>query len=193
MFNRTALLAAALLISPAAYADDHGHNGNHAAVAAVEVSEAVAFLTPTQGNEAHGVVTFTEVEGGVRVQATVHGLSPDGTHGFHIHEFGNVTSPDGSAAGGHYNPEGHDHALPDETQGADDAMRHAGDMGNLEANADGVATFDQTFDNISVAGKQNPILGRGLIVHEKQDDGGQPSGNAGPRIAQAVIGVAESN
>src|SRR2546426_7649382 len=44
-------------------------------------------------------------------------------------------------------------------------------------------------DNISIAGTKNPIIGRGVIVHAKVDDGGQPVGNAGARIACGVIGV----
>jgi Cu-Zn family superoxide dismutase len=34
------------------------------------------------------------------------------------------------------------------------------------------------------------ILGRGLVVHERADDFSQPVGNAGGRVAFAVIGVA---
>jgi Cu-Zn family superoxide dismutase len=44
--------------------------------------------------------------------------------------------------------------------------------------------------NISIQGQKNPILGRAVIVHAKPDDGGQPVGNAGARIACGVIGVA---
>jgi Cu/Zn superoxide dismutase len=35
------------------------------------------------------------------------------------------------------------------------------------------------------------VLGRGLVVHAGPDDGGQPVGNAGARIAVGVIGVAQ--
>ena len=52
-------------------------------------------------------------------------------------------------------------------------------------------SLDATSDNITVAGEKNPILGRAMIVHAKEDDGGQPTGNAGGRIAQGVIGVAK--
>ena len=96
---------------------------------------------------------------------------------------GDDTVNDGASAGGHYNPEGHEHALPEK------AMRHAGDLGNLTADAMGKARLELTVDNISVAGPKNPILGRGVIIHEKVDDGGQPTGNAGGRIACGVIGV----
>jgi len=47
-----------------------------------------------------------------------------------------------------------------------------------------------TVHNITISGNKNPILGRGVIVHAKQDDGSQPVGNAGGRVACGVIGVA---
>ncbi|MCP5412982.1 MAG: superoxide dismutase family protein, partial [Alphaproteobacteria bacterium] len=70
-------------------------------------------------------------------------------------------------------------------------LRHAGDLGNLTADATGKATYEIVVDNISIAGPHNPILGRGVIIHAKPDDGGQPVGNAGGRIACGVIGVAK--
>jgi Cu-Zn family superoxide dismutase len=36
-------------------------------------------------------------------------------------------------------------------------------------------------------GDVSSFVGRSLIVHEKKDDGGQPTGNAGGRIGCAVI------
>jgi Cu-Zn family superoxide dismutase len=47
-------------------------------------------------------------------------------------------------------------------------------------------------DSITINGAKNPILGRGVIVHAKLDDGGQPVGNAGARVACGVIGWANS-
>ncbi len=160
--------------------DQHAHQMNR-------IDHAIAVLSPTEGHDVQGSIMFAETENGVRVTARVTGLDPNASHGFHIHEFGDISAPDGKAAGGHYNPEGHDHALPENA----DTPRHAGDLGNLQADADGHASFDMTFDNISIAGLMNPILGRGLIVHAQKDDGGQPTGNAGPRIAQAVVGIAQ--
>ena len=90
------------------------------------------------------------------------------------------------SAGGHYNPEKHEHGLPDKAQ------RHAGDLGNLEADASGKAHLELTVNNITISGNKNPILGRGVIVHAKFDYGGQPVGNAGGRIACGVIGVANT-
>ncbi|MFW6353848.1 MAG: superoxide dismutase family protein, partial [Verrucomicrobiota bacterium] len=144
----------------------------------------IAVLTPASGSEVHGTVTFTAVEDDmVRVEAHVTGLEPDSKHAIHIHEFGDVRAEDGTSAGGHYNPEDHPHGLPDED------TRHAGDFGNLHADEDGVARFTLGVDNVTLFGKENPIIGRSVIVHAKKDDGGQPTGNAGARLAAGVIGV----
>lgn len=149
-------------------------------------SELVAVMHPTEGNSAHGVVRFTKVDGGVKVAARIGGLSPNGTHAIHVHEFGDATDKSGKSAGGHYNPEGHDHGLPGTHH------RHAGDLGNLKADANGNANYTIVVKNVSLAGKENPIIGRGVIIHAKADDGGQPTGNAGPRISIGVIGVAKT-
>ena len=151
-----------------------------------DIKQAVAVLLPTKGNDVRGVIRFQEQpDGKVRVTGRIRGLEPDSTHGFHVHEFGDMTSADGTSAGGHYDPEGHGHALPPETP------RHAGDMGNIEANEEGVAVIDQTFDNFTVAGLENPIIGRGVVVHAQRDNGENPSGNAGKRLATGVVGVAQ--
>jgi Cu-Zn family superoxide dismutase len=148
--------------------------------------KAVCVLTPTKKSDGHvqGTVTFTQTDAGVEISGEITGLTP-GKHGFHIHEFGDMSSADGMATGGHFNPEGHKHGGPH------DADRHAGDFGNIEAGADGKATIKMTDKMISLSGP-GTILGRALIVHAKEDDlKTQPSGNAGDRIGQGVIGVAK--
>ena len=147
------------------------------------ITKAVAFLRATKsGGEAGGKITFTKVEDGIKVEGEVTGLTP-GKHGFHIHEFGDVSTPDAMSAGGHFNPGKATHA------GLDTPKRHAGDLGNIEANEKGVAKVDVTIPHLSLSGEES-ILGRGLIVHEKADDlKTQPTGNAGARVAAAVIGV----
>ena len=148
------------------------------------VAQAVAVLHPTTGQHCHGVVRFTQDGDSVKVVADLEGLAPDQKHAFHIHQYGDCTSSDGMSAGGHYNPEGHQHGLPDSDK------RHAGDLGNVQADSEGKAHYEITVSNISIQGPKNPILGRAVIVHTKPDDGGQPVGNAGARIACGVIGVA---
>jgi Cu-Zn family superoxide dismutase len=148
------------------------------------VTKAVATLSPTKGNTVSGVVTFTKVEGGVKIVADAAGLTP-GQHGFHIHEFGDCSAPDAASAGGHFNPRHVQHGAPDAT------VRHAGDFGNLEADASGKAHYEHVDTTVSLDGADS-IVGHGVIVHEKVDDlKTQPTGNAGARVACGVIGVAK--
>ena len=152
------------------------------------VKNAIAVIHPTEGNTASGTVTFTDRgDGAVQVSAHLHGLQPNAKHGFHIHQFGDCSSPDGKSAGGHYDPAdvGH-HGQPDADR------RHAGDLGNIEADADGHGMLDAVFHGISIGGELHPILGRGVIVHALPDDYGQPTGNAGARIGCGVIGIANT-
>lgn len=146
------------------------------------VPTAVANMQPTEGNSVEGTVRFEHVEGGIKVIADLSGLSANTTHGFHIHENGDCSAPDGTSAGGHYNPEGHDHAGPEVNQ------RHAGDLGNIESDADGNAHYEITVDNITIDGDMNPIVGKGVIVHADPDDlQSQPTGAAGSRVSCGVI------
>jgi Cu-Zn family superoxide dismutase len=141
----------------------------------------------TQGNEkVMGIVRFSDTGTGVKVTADIDGLAPNSEHGFHIHEFGDCTDmAKAMSAGGHFNPEKHQHGKPG------DAMSHPGDMGNLKADEKGHAHLELMLPGTSVSGK-NAILGRGVIVHEKMDDfTTQPTGNAGGRIGCGVIGVAQ--
>ncbi len=148
-----------------------------------ETQELIAAIQPVNSSNVRGSVLFEKVSGGVKVTAKVGGLEPNSKHGIHIHQYGDITADDGTSAGGHYNPDGHEHALPSESR------RHAGDFGNLEADADGNATLELTVDNISLTGDKNPIVGRAVIIHAQRDDGSQPSGNAGDRIGAGVIGI----
>jgi len=151
---------------------------------AAHAQKAVAPLAPTKGNDVVGTVTFTKVEGGVRVVAELTGLKP-GEHGFHIHEKGDCSAPDGTSAGGHFNPGKHPHAGPDA------AERHAGDLGNITANATGQAHYERVDKELKLTGDDS-IIGRSVIVHEKVDDlKTQPTGNAGARVACGVIVAAK--
>ncbi|HSU55924.1 MAG TPA: superoxide dismutase family protein [Candidatus Dormibacteraeota bacterium] len=151
---------------------------------ATTVKQAIAVLHPTAGQKCQGTVRFTQDGESVKVVADLEGLVPGQKHAFHIHQYGDCSAADGMSAGGHYNPEGHQHGLP-ETE-----KRHAGDMGNVQADDQGKAHYEIVLTNVSVSGSKTPIIGRGVIVHAKPDDGSQPTGNAGGRIACGVIGVA---
>jgi len=143
---------------------------------------AKADLAPTKGNGASGQVTFQQMGSSVRVAGTVSGLKPNAEHGFHVHEKGDCSSGDGMSTGGHFNPGGKAHGH----HGAAD--RHAGDMPNLKADAKGVASFSFDVPGLTIGSGSSDIVGKGLIVHRDPDDyRSQPAGNAGPRVACAVI------
>jgi Cu-Zn family superoxide dismutase len=151
---------------------------------AQEPTKAIAVLHPTAGNNVTGLVTFTKSGYEVKVVADVTGLTP-GKHGFHIHEFGDCSSSDGNSAGGHFNPTHKQHGAPDASD------RHAGDLGNIEADASGKAHLEWSDTVMKLSGADS-IVGHAVIVHEKVDDlKTQPTGNAGGRLACGVIGVAK--
>jgi Cu-Zn family superoxide dismutase len=159
---------------------------------AAPVTAAIAVISPTTGNETSGIVSFSAIDGGVKVVADITGLTP-GKHGFHIHEFGDISdSAKAVSTGGHYDPEGTHHHMVVEAGQTDGMPHHAGDMGNLEAGADGKAHLEITLQGVSLMGEVNPIVGRAVIIHAKPDDGGQPVGNAGGRVGQGVIGIAKA-
>ena len=143
---------------------------------------ATAALTPTTGNTTTGTVRFAQQGGKVLVSGEVRGLKPNAEHGFHVHEKGDCSSGDGMSAGGHYNPSGAPHGR----HGA--GPHHAGDLVSLRADAAGIARFSFESTGLSVGGGNADVVGKGLIVHRDPDDyRTQPTGNAGPRLACAVI------
>jgi Cu-Zn family superoxide dismutase len=149
--------------------------------------EAVCVVVSTEGSQCKGVVRFQATEDGqVKIGAALGGLKPNQKHAIHIHQFGDITDLSGASAGGHYNPEGKPHGLPPSKE------RHAGDLGNLQADGSGNAKYELVVDNISI-GADHSILGRAIVIHALPDDGGQPTGNAGARIGFGVIGIAKAS
>lgn len=150
---------------------------------AVAIATASAALKPASGSQVTGTVNFTESAEGVRVVADISGLGA-GKHGFHAHEKGDCSDPEAKSAGDHFNPAAQPHGAPDAT------ARHAGDLGNIMADASGHATLDMMLNGVSLSGP-NGLVGRGLIVHAQEDDlSSQPSGNAGARVGCGVIEAA---
>ncbi|RDX88132.1 Superoxide dismutase [Cu-Zn], chloroplastic [Mucuna pruriens] len=142
--------------------------------------KAVAVL---KGNSAvEGVATLIqEDDGPTTVAVRITGLTP-GLHGFHLHEYGDTTNGCIST-GAHFNPKKLTHGAPE------DEVRHAGDLGNIVANADGVAEATIVDNQIPLSGP-NSVVGRALVVHELEDDLGKgghelslTTGNAGGRLA----------
>jgi superoxide dismutase, Cu-Zn family len=180
-------LAACLLAVPALVSADTAPRpvAPAAPVASAPVTRAVAVLQPLKDSKVQGTITFTQEKDGVHVVAKLTGLEA-GPHGFHIHEFGDCSAVDGTSAGGHFNPKGEPHGAPK------DEHRHTGDLGNVEAAADGSATLDWLDPHVALSGERS-VLGRGVIVHAKRDDlKTQPTGDAGARVACGVIGAAKA-
>jgi Cu-Zn family superoxide dismutase len=147
---------------------------------------AIAVVYPASGSTCKGLVQIVQDGPSVKLTAELEGLAPGSKHAFHVHEFGDCSAPDASSAGTHYDPaQTKHHGMPN------DKMSHAGDMGNVEADAHGKIHFEIVLEGVSINGAQAPLLGRGVIVHANPDDFSQPVGNAGGRIGCGVIGLAK--
>ncbi|HWO21720.1 MAG TPA: superoxide dismutase family protein [Kofleriaceae bacterium] len=143
------------------------------------VREAVAVLVPTQGSHVSGVVRFRDDGDSVAVVASIDNL-PARVHAYHVHVYGDCSSPDASSAGPHFNFSGSSFA---------EATFITGNLGELRPGAHATtlhrvhipATLDGPFS----------IIGRAVVVHEKGNDhASPPDGAAGKRLACGVIGVA---
>jgi superoxide dismutase, Cu-Zn family len=138
-------------------------------------------LVARSGSQLSGTATFVEVTDGVRVTVQVTG-APPGKVAAHIHQNGDCSALDAKSAGEHFNPTSKPHGLPSGDE------HHLGDLGNIEVRDDGSGSTEIVVKGASLqAGDPDSFLGHAIIVHEKQDDGGQPSGNAGARIGCGVI------
>lgn len=153
-----------------------------AAVSSQTVAAATSNITAASGSLVSGKLRLAPSPNGVRITGEIGGLAPGSLHGFHVHEAGDCSAADASSAGGHFNPGATAHGSP---QGR---IRHAGDIGNLLADADGVARVNARITGVSLGNGADGILGRALIVDAAPDDyRTQPSGNAGARIACGMI------
>jgi Cu-Zn family superoxide dismutase len=180
MNRKSLFLLLGTLVSWAVYAQAqmmHEHEESPAPLKAKAV-----IIGTREGSKLLGEAVFTQKADGVQVEATVSGVEVPGKHGFHVHQYGSCADT-GNAAGGHFNPKGSPHGYsPDNGEGA-----HLGDMGNIEINDKGEGVLSLVLPHAALSG-ENGIAGRAVILHEKEDDFGQPTGNAGARIGCGIIG-----
>ncbi len=130
------------------------------------------------GSKTNGTITFSQKGNLVKMVITANNLTP-GLHAVHIHEVGDCSAPDASSAKGHWNPMSQMHGK----WGAE--QHHNGDIGNLDADANGIAklTFNTDHWCIGCSDPSKNIIGKAIIIHAAKDDfTTQPTGNAGGRI-----------
>jgi Cu-Zn family superoxide dismutase len=153
-----------------------------ASAAPPDAAKATATIESKSGSKVTGKATFTELpSGGTKVEVWIENATP-GSHGLHVHETGDCSSPDAKSAGGHFNAEGNPHAGPA------DAKRHNGDLGNIEIGADGKGHLELTVKNLTVKPGPDSVVGKAVVFHEKTDDfKTQPTGDAGGRFGCGVI------
>tara|TARA_B100001094_G_scaffold331006_1_gene397916 strand:- start:3900 stop:4409 length:510 start_codon:yes stop_codon:yes gene_type:complete len=166
--------------------------------------KAICVLTNVESKKIKGFIEFEIVKKNkknmMKITLNIEGLKP-GKHGFHIHEKGNLLEGCGSLCA-HFNPDNTTHGDISDSKN----NRHAGDLGNIIADKNGVCK--QVFYDkiIKLSGKYN-IIGRSVVIHENEDDLGLggldeegniidkklhkeslKTGNAGKRIACGIIG-----
>jgi superoxide dismutase, Cu-Zn family len=154
-----------------------------AAQSADVAQKRTAKIEAKSGSSASGNLSFSQKDGKVHIEGSISGLKPNHLHGFHVHEKGDCSDDKAKNAGGHFVVGNMPHGSPQ------DAKKHNGDLGNIMANAKGVAKIDVFSDDISLDPKDGKsIINRAVVVHADRDDlKGQPSGNAGDRVGCGVI------
>ena len=100
-----------------------------------------------------------------------------------MHEKGDCSSGDGMSAGGHFNPLGKGHGHHERRPAS---MRAT--CPTCAPTPTGSPPSRSRRTGITIGSGATDIVGKGLIVHRDPDDyKSQPVGNAGPRLACAVI------
>lgn len=142
-------------------------------------------------SKVEGEVRFVQQDARfVGITGRVIGLTP-GAHGLHVHESREKDTEEGtcdiSVIGEHFNPTKSNHG------GKSEWVRHVGDLGNIFADADGIAYFSITDSLISLTGPHS-IVNRTLVVTEFGDDLGKGvgkesivNGNSGKPISCGVV------
>ena len=150
--------------------------------------KAIAVLAHNKNNIT-GIVQFIQKKK-LEIHYEIYGLT-DGEHGFHIHEYGDLTDECNSACA-HFNPFHKNHGGPNSYE------RHVGDLGNIYFDAYGNAKIKMIDDLIKLRGTKSNIIGRAIVIHKDKDDlglGGHSdsltTGHAGKRVTCAVIGYSK--
>lgn len=151
--------------------------------AALAQEEATASFVDAEGEAVGSAELWQLPAGGVLIRVEVTGLPEDGWVAFHVHETGSCDHATGhESAGGHFNPDSNEHGY----MAANGP--HAGDMPNQYVPADGALRAEVFNHAVTLADGDAGIRGRALMIHAEEDDHrSQPAGDAGDRLACAVI------
>jgi len=162
-----------------------------------KIRKAVAILYPdkhySKNNKVKGQVYFTQKNKKLHIKYKIQNL-PKGYHGFHIHQFGDLTKGC-KTAGPHFNT-----YKKNIHGGPKSKIKHNGDLGNIynmKPSTSGTKIVSSNVLNLNVKNK-NSIIGRSIIVHKDRDDLGKgnnldsfKTGNAGARLACGIIGISK--
>lgn len=190
MASKFLYLTAPLLVGK--YHLSHQNISNEMKEEASTPREAICIMNPEANQVARGIVHFVQASilAKTQINAEFTGLTPNNKHGFHIHQYGNLKNGC-ITAGPHYNPHAQVHGGPNS------AVRHVGDLGNVQADENGNSTLTMEDSQVTLYGPFS-VIGRACVLHRDTDDLGtadneesKKTGNAGPRIACGVIGLAK--
>jgi Cu-Zn family superoxide dismutase len=146
------------------------------------VRQAIAVLYSMKTGQRLGTTRFVDSgAGGLDVFASVDGL-PGGTHAYHVHVYGDCSSPDAKSAGPHFHFTG---------SSMDTHVKMiTGNLGELKPDAEGRATHQGHLHEAQLQGPFS-LIGRSVVIHAHGNNPAvTPDGGAGDRIACGVIGVA---
>ena len=141
-------------------------------------------LNPKSDTFAEGIVTFTESNGNVQLEAHIYGLSP-GNHVIHLQAKKDYLSAEGKSAKGHWNPTLENYGNWGVASGF-----HRGYIGNFQADASGhgMITFTTDLWCLGCDDDTKNIMGKVVIFHQGQDDlNSQSTVAAGARISCVAI------
>ncbi len=138
-----------------------------------------------------GHIKFEQTNVGVLVQINLKNVYPaNAHHGIHVHKYGNLLEGCTSTCE-------HFDVFPHSVHGDRlSVQRHTGDLGNVYSDYMGHVNTSFIDNVISLSGETN-IIGRSIVIHEKEDDCGKgkneeslKNGNSGKRIGCGVIRIA---
>lgn len=174
------LTAAAILAATPALADDHAAHST----APMDSTEAMSADIAGPEGQPHGTITAMPTPSGMMHLKIELTDVPAGTYAAHLHETGLCEGPEFKSAGGHLAGEGREHGVNSENG------PHLGDLPNVHVPESGMLTVEYFVPDLD-AEQVVDADGTSFMIHQGMDDmESQPSGDAGGRMACAVLAAA---